>query len=86
MIQALKGRVIIEPLENKTSSTIEIPDQYKESNSGRVLSVGTGLKFPLSVGDRVALHPNAAWTNFEHEGKTLRCVNEEFLIATLEDE
>lgn len=85
MIQALRKRVIGEPVENKTSGTIAIPDQFKEANSIIIHSVGPDLSCELKPGDRVALHPNAAWTNIEHEGRPMRVVNEEYLLALMED-
>lgn len=83
MIQALRRRVIIEPILDKKSGLIDLPETSQESHSGRVISVGPGLEFELSVGDRVMLHPNAAWTNIEFEGRQMRVVNEEYLIALM---
>jgi len=49
-----------------------------------VLSVGIGVTLPLQPGDIVLFHPNAAWTNIEYEGKALRVMNEEYLLAVME--
>lgn len=85
MITPLRNRVLVRPLLDKQSGAIEIPDQYKQSQTVEVLACGK-TKLPIEVGQRLLLHPNAAWTNVEIEGEQLRVVNDEFLLAIMEME
>lgn len=83
MITPTKGRVIVSmPLHDKMSSVIEIPDQYAQSQTARVVSLNS--KLPLKENDVVLIHPNAAWTNIEYGGEQMRVVSDEYLLAVME--
>lgn len=90
MITPLRNRVLVRPLVDKQSGAIEIPDEYKQSQTVEVIAVGESMKDILAPrtdterGDTVLLHPNAAWTNVEIEGEQLRVVNDEYLLAIFE--
>jgi co-chaperonin GroES (HSP10) len=83
MITPTKGRLIVSvPLPDKMSSVIEVPDQFKQSQTARVVSANS--KLPVKTGDNVLLHPNAAWTNIVHDGEPMRVVLEEYVLAVME--
>jgi co-chaperonin GroES (HSP10) len=84
MITPLGKRVIVRPLIDKQSGSIAIPDQFVQSSTAEVVGIGTKMPDGLDIGDTVLLHPNAAWTNIEHEGEQLRVVVEEYLLAIME--
>lgn len=84
MITPLRNRIIVRPLIDKQSGAIEIPDEYKQSQTAEVVAVGPELKMPIEVGNVVLLHPNAAWTNIEWEGEQLRVINVSELLAIME--
>lgn len=85
MISPLGKRIIIQALDDKMASTIAIPEQYRQSQTGVVIGVGNKITSGLKVDDIVLFHPNAAWTNIEHEGEQLRVINDEYLLAVMEE-
>lgn len=85
MITPLRNRVLVRPLVDKQSGAIEIPDEFKQSQTVEVVSIGTDVKLPIEVGQRILTHPNAAWTNVEIDGEPMRVINTEFLLAVMEE-
>lgn len=84
MITPLRNRLIVRPLIDKQSGSIEIPDQFKQSQTVEVVSVGPELKLPIEVGDTLLLHPNAAWTNVDWNGEGLRVLDVSQVLAIME--
>lgn len=84
MITPLRKRLLLRPLLDKMSGSILIPDQFNQGQTAEVVSVGTGIKLPVKAGDVVLFHPNAAWTNIEHEGQQFMMMNEEYLLAVMQ--
>ncbi len=85
MITPIGKRVILRPLVDKQSGSIEIPEQFVQSQTGEVVAIGKAIPDgALDIGQIVLFHPNAAWTNIEYEGEQLRAMNEEFLLAIME--
>lgn len=84
MITPLRNRIIGRPVVDKESGVIEIPDQFKQSQTVEVIAVGTEVKLPISVGQRLLLHPNAAWTNLDGLLGGDRLINVEYVLAIME--
>lgn len=84
MITPLRNRVIVRPMIDKQSGAIQIPDQYVQSQTVEVVSVGTELKLPIEVGQRLLLHPNASWTNIEFQGEDLHVIDVSQCLAIME--
>lgn len=86
MITPIGKRIAVRPLIDKQSGSILIPDEYTQSQTGEVVGIGKGIPDgALDLGKKVLIHPNAAWTNVEHEGETLRVINEDYVLAIMED-
>lgn len=84
MITPLRKRLLLRPIVDKISGSILIPEDHQQSQTAEVVSVGTGVKFPVKPGDKILFHPNAAWTNVEIDGELLRVMNDEYLLAVME--
>jgi len=86
MITPLRNRAIVRPLIDKQSGAIAIPDQYVQSQTVEVVSVGTEMKVRLEVGQRILLHPNASWTDIEFGGEKLRVIDASQMLAIMSTE
>lgn len=84
MITPLGNKILIRPRLDKSSEKIFIPEQFRQSQTAEVLSVGPKNQLPLKPGDTVLVHPTASWWDVEHEGEKLRIIVPEYLLSIME--
>ena len=96
MIKALFNTVLIKPIEEDESTygNIVVPDMGKEKNlKGEVISVGPGahsvtgnfIETTIKVGDKVLL-PAMGPTKVDHQGEEYYTIQENQILALIEDE
>ncbi len=95
-IRPLHDRVLVEPIENDTTtaSGIVLPESAKEKpQEGKILAVGAGVRnedgertpLDVQVGDRV-LFAKYAGTEVKIDGKELLIMKESDLLGIVESE
>jgi len=93
-IRPLDNRVVIDPLEEETTSPggIVLPDNVKEKpmmglviaiGPGKALDNGSRSKLELSVGNKV-LYGKYAGTEVKHDGKDLVVMREDDVMGVIE--
>lgn len=93
-IRPLDNRVVIEPLEEETTSAggIVLPDNVKEKpmmgtiiaiGPGKALENGSRRDLELNLGDKV-LYGKYAGTEVKHDGKDLVVMREDDVMGVIE--
>ena len=93
-IRPLDNRVVIDPLEEETTSPggIVLPDNVKEKpmmglviaiGPGKALDNGSRSKLELSIGNKV-LYGKYAGTEVKHDGKDLVVMREDDVMGVIE--
>lgn len=84
-MKAIRDNIIYRPLVERVHNGIIIPiDNTKPTKIGEVVSVGNNCKLGLKEGDKII-----AMNNYGHSikfnGETLISVEEEFIIALIDE-
>lgn len=89
MLQAVRDIVLVEPVYEKQSGLIWIPDQAQKQNSdfyGIVISLGPEcpIKDEIKSGDKIIFRRHEG-TPIEHEGKKYLALQPKWVEAKMED-
>lgn len=85
-LKPLDDRVVVEPLEEKSTGSIIIPDTAKEKpQMGKVIAVGTDkdLKKLVKVGQKV-IYGKYGGTEFELKGKKYIILSRPDILAIIQ--